>query len=81
MVCWVQFPKITVGVFVGYDVPKTLGKFETGSRVAAPILEISCRKVIHKKYLNLLIFQIQLNLLILICSLVNQVIKILSRNL
>jgi penicillin-binding protein 1A len=29
--------EITVGVYVGYDKPKTLGKSETGSRVAAPI--------------------------------------------
>ena len=26
-----------MGVYVGYDNPKTLGKSETGSRVAAPI--------------------------------------------
>ena len=31
--------EITVGVFVGYDVPKSLGKFETGSKVAAPIFQ------------------------------------------
>ncbi len=29
--------ELTVGVFVGHDVPKSLGKFETGSKVAAPI--------------------------------------------
>ena len=29
--------EITVGVYVGYDVPKSLGRYETGSRVAAPI--------------------------------------------
>ena len=29
--------EITVGVYVGFDKPKTLGKSETGSRVAAPI--------------------------------------------
>ena len=29
--------EITVGVFVGYDAPKSLGRYETGSRVAAPI--------------------------------------------
>ena len=29
--------EITVGVYVGYDDPKTLGKSETGSKVAAPI--------------------------------------------
>ncbi len=31
--------EITIGVFVGYDVPKSLGKFETGSKVAAPIFQ------------------------------------------
>ncbi len=31
--------EITVGVFVGFDEPKSLGKTETGSRVAAPIFE------------------------------------------
>ena len=31
--------EITVGVFVGYDEPKSLGKFETGSKVAAPIFK------------------------------------------
>ena len=36
--------EITVGVFVGYDVPKSLGKFETGSRVAAPIFRDFMKK-------------------------------------
>ena len=40
--------EITVGVFVGYDVPKSLGRFETGSRVAAPIFE----NFLHKIYQN-----------------------------
>lgn len=30
-------PDLAVGVFVGFDVPRTLGKRETGSSVAAPI--------------------------------------------
>ena len=30
-------PDLTCGVFVGYDDPKTLGKFEQGATVAAPI--------------------------------------------
>ena len=37
--------EITVGVFVGFDVPKSLGKFETGSKVAAPIFEDFLRKI------------------------------------
>ena len=40
--------EITVGVFVGFDVPKSLGRFETGSRVAAPIFE----DFLHKVYKN-----------------------------
>ena len=31
--------EITVGVFVGFDEPKSLGKTETGSKVAAPIFQ------------------------------------------
>ena len=30
-------PDITVGVFVGYDIPKNMGKYATGSNVALPI--------------------------------------------
>jgi penicillin-binding protein 1A len=30
-------PRITVGTYVGYDIPKTLGKTATGSSVALPI--------------------------------------------
>ncbi len=30
-------PDITVGVFVGYDIPKSMGKHATGSNVALPI--------------------------------------------
>ena len=40
--------EITVGVFVGYDEPKSLGKFETGSRVAAPIF----RDFMNKSYVK-----------------------------
>ena len=40
--------EITVGVFVGYDEPKSLGKFETGSRVAAPIF----RDFMNKTYIK-----------------------------
>ena len=38
--------EITVGVFVGYDVPRPLGRFETGSKVAAPIFQ----DFMHKTY-------------------------------
>ncbi len=36
--------EVTVGVFVGYDVPKSLGRFETGSKVAAPIFHDFMKK-------------------------------------
>ena len=41
--------EITVGVFVGYDVPKSLGRFETGSKVAAPIF-YDLMKKLYKSY-------------------------------
>jgi penicillin-binding protein 1A len=41
--------EITIGVFVGYDVPKSLGKFETGSKVAAPIFHDLMKKIFKKK--------------------------------
>ena len=52
--------EITVGVFVGYDEPKSLGKFETGSKVAAPIFkDFMDKKLTHKKNQDLLLFLIQ----------------------
>ncbi len=41
--------EITVGVFVGYDVPKSLGRYETGSKVAAPIFQ-NLMKKLYEKY-------------------------------
>ena len=32
-------PKLAIGVYVGFDEPQTLGKFETGSRAALPIFQ------------------------------------------
>ena len=40
--------EITVGVFVGYDVPKSLGRFETGSKVAAPIFNDFMKNIYTK---------------------------------
>ena len=37
--------EITIGVFVGFDVPKSLGRFETGSKVAAPIFHDLMKKI------------------------------------
>ena len=33
------FIEIVIGVYIGYDNPKTLGKNETGSKVALPIFK------------------------------------------
>ncbi len=41
--------EITVGVYVGYDVPKSLGKYETGSKVAAPIFNDLMKKLYEKR--------------------------------
>ena len=35
----IPYPDIVVGVYVGYDVPRPLGKKETGSSAAVPIFE------------------------------------------
>ena len=51
--------EFTVGVFVGHDVPKSLGKFETGSKVAAPIFHDFFKNVYKSYFPNHLIFQNQ----------------------
>ncbi|MGD9638112.1 MAG: penicillin-binding protein 1A [Alphaproteobacteria bacterium] len=40
-------PDLVAGVFVGYDNPKSLGKKETGSRVAAPIFKDFMKKALE----------------------------------
>ena len=40
---------IVVGVFVGYDDPKSLGKFETGAKTAMPIFKSFIKKAIKKE--------------------------------
>tara|TARA_B100000902_G_scaffold399929_1_gene473712 strand:+ start:47 stop:2383 length:2337 start_codon:yes stop_codon:yes gene_type:complete len=39
---------LVIGVYVGMDNPKPLGKFETGSKVALPIFETFVKKAIKK---------------------------------
>ena len=39
---------LVIGVYVGYDNPKTLGKYETGSKVALPIFKDFVEKVLFK---------------------------------
>jgi len=41
--------KLVIGVYVGFDEPKTLGKYETGSRAALPIFKKFVKSVVKKK--------------------------------
>jgi len=40
---------LVVGVYVGFDNPKTLGKYETGSKVALPIFKDFVKKALYKE--------------------------------
>jgi|TARA_B100001540_G_scaffold70354_1_gene63396 penicillin-binding protein 1A len=40
---------LVIGVYVGYDNPKTLGKFETGSKAALPIFKEFVKKALYKE--------------------------------
>ena len=40
---------LVIGVYVGYDNPKTLGKFETGSKAALPIFKDFVEKALYKE--------------------------------
>ena len=42
-------PDLVVGVYVGYDTPKSLGYKETGSKVAAPIFKQFMRQALFNK--------------------------------
>ena len=41
--------KLVIGVYVGLDEPKTLGRYETGAKTAMPIFKDFVKKVIKKK--------------------------------
>ena len=41
--------KLVVGVYVGFDEPKTLGRYETGAKVALPIFKRFIQNVVKKK--------------------------------
>ena len=41
--------KLVVGVYVGFDEPKTLGRYETGAKAALPVFEKFIKKVVKKK--------------------------------
>ena len=40
---------LVVGVYIGYDEPKTLGKFETGAKTAMPIFRSFLKKAVKKE--------------------------------
>jgi penicillin-binding protein 1A len=41
--------KLVIGVYVGFDEPKSLGKYETGAKVALPIFKKFVQNVVKKK--------------------------------
>tara|TARA_B100001179_G_C18412352_1_gene326549 strand:- start:246 stop:704 length:459 start_codon:yes stop_codon:yes gene_type:complete len=41
--------KLVIGVYVGYDEPKTLGKYETGAKAALPIFKKFVQNVVKKR--------------------------------
>tara|TARA_B100000686_G_scaffold177422_1_gene184425 strand:- start:3884 stop:6241 length:2358 start_codon:yes stop_codon:yes gene_type:complete len=41
--------KLVIGVYVGFDEPKTLGKYETGAKAALPIFKKFIKKIVKKK--------------------------------
>ena len=41
--------KLVIGVYVGFDEPKSLGRYETGAKAALPIFKKFVHKVIKKK--------------------------------
>ena len=41
-----------IGVYIGYDNPKTLGKFETGSKAALPIFKDFVENSLYKEDFN-----------------------------
>ena len=41
--------KLAVGVYVGFDEPKSLGKYETGAKAALPVFKKFVKNVVKKK--------------------------------
>jgi penicillin-binding protein 1A len=39
---------LVIGVYIGFDTPKTLGKYETGSKVALPVFKNFIKKALYK---------------------------------
>ena len=40
---------LVIGVYVGFDNPKTLGKYETGSKAALPIFKDFVKNALYKE--------------------------------
>ena len=47
---------LVIGVYVGFDNPKSLGKYETGSKAALPIFKEFVKNSFSKKILKILKF-------------------------
>ena len=48
--CFLGFTsKLVIGVYVGFDEPKSLGKYETGAKAALPIFKKFVKSVVKKK--------------------------------
>ena len=43
---------LVIGVYIGFDSPKTLGKFETGSKAALPVFKDFIENVLYKEDFN-----------------------------
>ena len=41
--------KLVIGVYVGFDEPKSLGKYETGAKAALPVFKKFVKKAVKKK--------------------------------
>ena len=59
--------KLVIGVYVGFDEPETLGKYETGAKAALPIFKKFVSKVIKKK--DALPFKVPKNISLVIIDL------------
>ncbi len=61
--------KLVIGVYVGYDEPRTLGKYETGAKAALPIFKKFVKKVVKKK--DALPFRVPKNISLVLVDLNN----------
>jgi penicillin-binding protein 1A len=59
--------KLVIGVYVGFDEPKTLGKYETGAKAALPVFKKFVSKVVKKK--DALPFKVPKNISLVIIDL------------